>query len=276
LKYRIILCVTTKMQMPKQLPPEVEAGIVAMYVAGDSVKLIAQRYAVDVTTVSRLAKRFGVIRSKSEAQAVRAARDACGWDRVGKKGAFQSEKTGRWVPCDSAYEFARMAQLESNPDVVSWWRCSRRIDYKLGEASLVYVPDIEVFMVDGSVIVEEVKPAKMLRLPKNVAKFAAARIHFARLGILFDVVTEDQIGWKAIRHLDGMPLNGVPDEDRKQRRRDSALKHLHAMTPERRAAYNEQARIRESAKRAADREAYNRRMREYRASKKAARAAQQE
>lgn len=260
--------------MSKSLPPEVEAGIVEMYVACESIKSIAARHGVHVTTVSRVAGRLGVIRSKSESQAVRAAREACGWDRVGKKGAFQSTKSDRWFPCDSAYEFARMAQLDQDAEVVMWSRCARRIEYEFHGQHLVYVPDLEVVRVDGSVTVEEIKPAKMTGKAKNVAKAQAAELHLARLGIRYVVITEDQIGWKAIRNLDGMPMNGVSDEDRRQRRRDSSLKHLYAMSPAERAAYNERARIREAAKRAANREAYNSKAREYRAARKARTASQ--
>lgn len=254
--------------MSKRSRPEIEAGIAAMYLAGEPVSLIASQIGVHPTTVSRVAKRIGVIRTRSEGQAVRAAREAVGWGRIGKKGAVQSTKTGVWHPCDSAYEYARMHQLDGDPMVSHWKRCDRRIPYEHDGLSLLYVPDLEVTMADGSVRVEEIKPAKFLGRGKNPAKFNAAAQFLSKIGVSFLVVTEETIGWKTIRSLDGLGLNGVPDEERAQRRRDAALKHLHAMSPEKRAAYNEAARVREAAKRAANRDEYNRKAREYRAKKK--------
>lgn len=248
-------------------PPEIEAGVKSMYLAGESNSRIASVHGIHVTTVSRIAERFGILRTQSEGQAIRSAREATGWDRIGKKGAVQSVKTGKWYPCDSAYEYARMIQLDEDDSVSEWARCGVRIPYSVNGVLLLYVPDIEIKMADGSVRVEEVKPKKYISRGKNPAKFDAARKYFSPLGVQFTVVTEDEIGWKRIRQLDGMPLNGVPDEERAQRRRDAALRHLHSMTPDERAIYNEKARLREAAKRSANRDEYNRRAREYRAAR---------
>jgi hypothetical protein len=249
--------------MSKRTNPEIEAGVAAMYSAGDEIKKIASAHGVGVWVVSRIAKRLGILRTKSEGQAVRAARDMTGWSRIGKKGAVQSEKTGIWHPCDSAYEYARMLQLDRDPGVLHWKRCARRIPYVRSGVKSLYVPDIEVTMQDGSVRVEEIKPKKMLDRGSNPEKFEAAKRALSKDGVQFVVVTEDDIGWKEIRKLDGLGLNGVPDEERMQRARKRSLRHLHAMTPERRADYNEKARLREAAKRATNRDEYNRRAREY-------------
>lgn len=256
------------MRMSAKSRPEIESGVVFMYRAGEPVAQIAATHGIHIGTVSRIAKRFGILRTKSEGQAVRAAREAVGWARYGKKGAVQSIKTGIWHPCDSAYEYARMHQLDSDPLVKHWERCNRRIPYDCDGRRLLYVPDIEVTMMDGSIRIEEVKPGKFVARGRNPAKFDAAHRHLAQLNISFTVVTEQVIGWKVIRDLDGMGLNGVPDEERAQRRRKAAIKHLHSMSPEDRAAYNEAARLRESAKRAANRDEYNRKAREYRAIRK--------
>jgi hypothetical protein len=254
-------------------PPEIEAGVKSMYLTGEPNSRIASVHGIHVATVSKIAARLGILRTKSEGQATRSAREATGWDRVGKKGAVQSIKTGLWHPCDSAYEYARMIQLDEDDSVSEWKRCDIRIPYSANGVLALYVPDIEVRMVDGSVRVEEIKPKKYADRGKNPAKFEAARQYFSTLGIEFTVITEAEIGWKRIRQLDGMPLNGVPDEERAQRRRDAALRHLRAMTPEQRADYNEKARLREAAKRAANRDEYNRRAREYRAARLARNAA---
>lgn len=254
--------------MPRKITDEMRSGILAMYQNGHPNKLIADRYGINVTTVSRVAKRAGVLRSQSESQTVRANRECVGWSRIGKKGAFQSRKMNMWIPCDSSYEYARMAQLDEDPAIVSWCRCSRRIPYVLDGIRHTYIPDLEVVLSGGGIRVEEVKPERRVAEPRNQAKFSAAEAELAAKGIAFAVVTEREIGWKQIRNLDGMGLNFVPDEDRAKRRREAALRHLRAMSPEKRAEYNRKARIREAAKRAANREEYNRRAREYRRAKK--------
>lgn len=252
------------------------AGIAAMYLAGEPIERIASAHGVHVTTVSNVARRLGILRTNAESQAIRATRDAFGWSQIGKKGAVQSKKTGVWHPCDSAYEYARMLQLDELQAVASWKRCEHRIPYGYNGKQSLYVPDLEVVMIDGSIRVEEVKPIKFLDRGKNPAKFSAASAYFQRLEIEFVIITEEDIGWREIRNLDGMGLNGVPEEERAQRRRDAALRHLHAMSPEKRAAYNEAARIREAAKRAANREAYNRKAREYRVLRKQRQVAQRD
>lgn len=256
--------------MPKPIEKSVKSDVVAMYLSGEKLCLIASKHGINATTVSRIAKSAGVLRSQSEAQAVRAARDAVGFERFGKKGAVQSKKTGKWFAADSAYEYARMIQLDDDPTVLEWSRCDDRIPYRFDGVSKLYVPDLRVVRVGGSVSVEEIKPIKMACAPKNIAKFSAARAYYGPIGVCFLVITENDIGWSAIRALDGMPLNGVPDDERAAKRRAASLKVLHAMSPEKRAAYNLAAKEREAKKRASDRDAYNAKAREYRLKKKIA------
>lgn len=250
--------------MPKPLDKSVHDDVVNLYLAGEKLALIAVKHGINPTTVSRIAVAAGVGRTKSESQAVRATREAVGFERFGKKGAVQSKKNGKWFAADSSYEFVRMHQHDDDVEVIDWGRCEDRIQHRFGGACLFYVPDLRVVRSDGRIIIEEIKPSKMVLQAKNVAKFAAAIAFYGPIGIQFKVVTENEIGWSNIRSFDGVALYGVPDEERAAKRRAASLKVLHAMSPEKRAAYNLAAKERESKKRAQNRDAYNAQAREYR------------
>jgi hypothetical protein len=260
--------------VPTKIDKEVKEIALRMYLNGESNLTIASKCGIHLTTVSNIARAAGVIRSKAEGQAVRSAREAVGFDRFGKKGAVQSVKSGKWYASDSAYEFVRMHQLDSDSTVREWSRCQDRIPYQFGDKTRFYVPDLRVVAADGAITIEEIKPNKLVATEKNIAKFAAAKAHYASLGVAFQVVTEDQIGWFEIRRYDGVALHGVPDEERMQKRRDASMKVLNNMSHEKRAAYNLAAKIREAAKRSIDRDAYNAKAREYRAKRKAKKSPQ--
>lgn len=246
--------------------PEEKSGIVSMYLSGSAIKTIASNFGIGVGSVTQVVHGLGHLRTQSQSQAVRAARDCVGFERFGKKGAVQSTKSGKWFACDSAYEFARMLQLDKDDDVIEWSRCTDRIPYLFGGIEFTYAPDLTVIRASVGVVVEEIKPNKFLRIGRNSVKFDAAIRFYKGLGITFSVVTEDVIGIKNIRILDGAPLSYTPDEARKEKRRKAALDHLRRMTPEERAIYNQKAKLRESNKRARDRDGYNRTVRMRRAS----------
>lgn len=250
--------------MPKLLDISVHNDVIYLYLSGEKIASIAKKHGINPTTVSRIAASAGVLRTKSEAQAMRASREAVGFDRFGKKGAVQSKKSGEWFAADSAYEFVRMHQHDENPNVAVWARCEDRIPYEFEGNRLFYVPDIRVVEASGRIVVEEIKPIKMLQVAKNVAKFAAAKAFYTPIGIAFEIITENEIGWSNLRKFDGVALHGVPDEERAEKRRKASLKVLHSMSPEKRAAYNLAAKEREAKKREANRDAYNEKAREYR------------
>lgn len=258
--------------MRKTYTEETIEYVKKLYLDGLSHAEISRLSGVKTWTITRIAERTGVKRTKAESQAVRATRESVGFDRFGKKGAVQSKKNGKWHASDSAYEYVRMHQHDDDPDVSEWSRCNDRIPYKFDGQSFFYVPDIRLLMDNGKIIVEEVKPLKMVGHAKNIAKFAAAFAFYTPIGIQFRIVTEEDIGWKNIRRFDGMVLHGIPDEERAAKQRAASLKCLYAMSPEKRAAYNLAAKERESKKRAANRDAYNAQAREYRRLRKQAKA----
>lgn len=247
--------------------PEEKSGILSMYLSGDAIKTIASVFGIGVSSVTQVVHGAGHLRTKSQSQAVRASRECVGFERFGKKGAIQSTKSGKWFACDSAYEFVRMTQLDDDDDVIEWSRCTDRIPYIVDGVEFTYNPDLTVVRASSGVVVEEIKPNKLLSSGRNSIKFDAAINFYANSGITFSVVTEDVIGYKNIRMLDGIPLSHIPDDTQKEKRRKAALDHLHRMTPEKRAIYNQEAKLREAIKRAKDRDGYNKNAREKRAAK---------
>ena len=256
----------------RNLTPEQKSTALKLYKDGRGIKEIANTTGMHVATVTRIAKKAGIVRTVSEAQAVRAAREPIGRSDIGKKGAFHSEKNGTWFATDSHYEYARMNQLENDNDVISWRRCSDRIPYQYSGKSALYVPDIEVIRRDGSVSVEEIKPIKFVKDQKNQAKFEAAREFYGNAK-QFYVVTETEIGRKNIDCLADVGHSEIPLDERKRKRIESVNRYVAKKSPEERAAMNEAARLRELAKRRAmneeEREAYNKAARDRRAAKKA-------
>lgn len=107
---------------------------------------------------------------------------------------------------DSTFEAARLLQLQDDPSVKSVSRCRTRIKYSDAGIDRHYTPDFSVCFVDGSIVIEEVKPDRYVSSPINLAKFAAA---IARYGSLFKVVTEAEIGHKWLR----IGLSAVDEAD---------------------------------------------------------------
>lgn len=253
------------------LAKEQKEAALKQYESGERLDDIASAVGMHPSTISKLAKEAGISRSRSEAQAVRAARDPVGRAEIGKKGAFHSEKNNSWYPTDSHYEYARMHQLEGDDEVLSWKRCTDRIAYEFEGGKFLYVPDLEVTRRNSVVSVEEIKPAKFVTHPKNQAKFSAARKFYGNEKE-FHVVTETEIGRRNIDRLTDVGHSEVPIEVRKRRKVEAANRYMAKKTPEERAAVNEAARVRELAKRQAmspsEREAYNQAARERRAAKK--------
>lgn len=259
----------------RTLSPEQRSYLLELYAEGCAIKEISARVGVNVVTVARVAKEAGIVRSRSEAQAVRAQREgAVGASSRGKKAAFQSVKAGGWVAADSAYEYARMIQLEEDPDVAAWCRCADKIPYTYGGVERLYVPDFCVVRSDGAFI-EEVKPLKFVGSAVNLAKFSAAEAHYSKVGVAFKVVTEKDIGRSNIERYDGVPISLTPDAERNRKRVEATQRCYAKKTPEQKAEILRRAKEREAAKRAANREEYNRYARERRAKRAAELAAQE-
>jgi hypothetical protein len=88
----------------------------------------------------------------------------------------------------SSWELRRWKELDSDPRVATYGVQPLRIPYTF-EGSRNYVPDALITYIDGSVVLEEIKPRPLMARPKNQAKFAAARDYCSAKGWEFRVVS---------------------------------------------------------------------------------------
>lgn len=172
---------------------EVMSSAVNDYVQGMSLAAIAKKYGFGTSTIHRWVDEAGARQSRSERKAIYVAGRPIGHARLGKKGAFHTRKGDRWIATDSTYEYARLEQLDADPDVIDVGRCDIRIPYIFLGKQRTYIPDFTVTRVDG-IVVEEVKPLRWVNDPVVLAKASAAASYLNAMGIAYRVVSEEDIG----------------------------------------------------------------------------------
>ena len=99
-----------------------------------------------------------------------------------------TKKGGSFIT-KSSYETKYAEILEANPDVVRFTYEPFKIPYKVRGRKRNYIPDFLVEYTCGRQLLVEVKPAKLVGLPRNKAKFKAGENH----KIDFVVVTEEDL-----------------------------------------------------------------------------------
>lgn len=230
--------------------PEVQARMVSMYLGHHSISEIAAAEGLKPMKVrSLLLENDVVIRSRSEACAIRAAKTPCSNESRGRKGAFHSEKMNCWLATASCYEYARMLQLECDHQVAGFARSTDRIKYIMDGRIRHYTPDLEVTKVTGEVVVEEIKPLIFSGKREVQAKAAAASAFYATRGKRYAVITEEQIGANMIAlaaNYRASLSQAEAGELRAMRRRESSKQYMRR----KRAAHTptEQERMEHSAK----------------------------
>jgi hypothetical protein len=112
-----------------------------------------------------------------------------------KQGWYKSIKAGD-VYFRSSYELAYFKKLDASGEVVTYVSEPFLISYIYKGVRLKYVPDVLVTMTDGTTILVEVKPKKMMLLPKNIAKATAARRYCKRHLLQYITITEDDLDIK--------------------------------------------------------------------------------
>ncbi|MBT1070692.1 TnsA endonuclease N-terminal domain-containing protein [Pelotalea chapellei] len=104
---------------------------------------------------------------------------------------FPTIKFIRNMHIDHGLERARATILEMDPDVIIFWEQPFAIEYVDDEGHIrVLYPDFLVFRADGSVIVEEVKPASKAITPENESRFKIEEKVLMQHGFGFAVVTD--------------------------------------------------------------------------------------
>lgn len=98
-------------------------------------------------------------------------------------------KKGGSFTTKSSYETKYAEILEADPDVVRFTYEPFKIPYKVRGRKKNYIPDFLVEYACGRQLLVEVKPAKLVGLPRNKAKFKAGENH----KIDFVVITEEDL-----------------------------------------------------------------------------------
>lgn len=109
------------------------------------------------------------------------------------RGKFPSSKNGRMVAYEQLLEADALVLFEMSPFIRSYREQPERVYYPDGSRTRVYVPDFEVELLNGALVLIEVKPAKRLAAPELAHKFACVQQHMARLGRQFVILTDDAI-----------------------------------------------------------------------------------
>jgi hypothetical protein len=201
-------------------PLEVRDRAVALYRSGLSAKAAAKELGLKPFTVKEWLSRAGVIRTMSEAASLAVAKGQLrGFPR--QHLSWVSKKTGEVHVADSRYETARMAQLDADPSVAYWTRCSDQIEYVADSGRVRrYVPDLRVTAVDGSTWIEEVKPRFKLTDRSTQRKINAAVSFYRAREMEFRILTERDLAdtLRSIVAIPAKPYDGARARELRKRR----------------------------------------------------------
>lgn len=111
------------------------------------------------------------------------------------RGYFPSLKNGHPVAWESQLEGGLFRLLELSPFVLRYEAQPSRERIPMGNTFVDYVPDLRVFLENGSEWWIEVKPARKLSVLSVKQKLSAASIHFPATNRNFSVITEELI-WR--------------------------------------------------------------------------------
>lgn len=225
----------------------VKARVIELYLEGETRRAISARTGVAQSTIYRIVKESGAIRSQGDALALKAANRCPSSPVRGKQGAFHSKKMNRWIPTGSRYEYIRLFQLENDPSVIWFDRCADRIPYFLNGKARRYIPDFVVRYEDGSAFVEEVKPVRFSSHPTVLDKCAAATTYYKDTEFDYRMVTEAEIGQDVIDTFDWTGVAHLSEVERAKRKAERYRAYGRNMTPEQRQVKNATARQRKAA-----------------------------
>jgi transposase len=191
---------------------EKRAAAADLYKTGLGAFEIARKLGVTNHAIYGWLSDAGVeIRSKSEAQAFRAAQG-----RQPIRGVRSTIET-KWgsILTDSLFEAARLRQLEADDSVADVRRATESIPWGDGQR---YTPDLVVASKDGTVRVEEIKPAFQMERADVLAKAEAARLALGK-DISYRLVSTDDLasGFALLDPSKGIRFASDEDADRFKR-----------------------------------------------------------
>lgn len=118
------------------------------------------------------------------------------------RGSFPSVKAQRMVAFEQLLERDTLYLCDFAPQVVDIKEQPFKFHYTMGNKVRRYTPDYALTMVDGSILVVEVKPARSLAKPDIHEKLLYIRDAMQRQGHQFIVLSSDTI--RALHRLDNL------------------------------------------------------------------------
>ncbi|RST46973.1 TnsA endonuclease N-terminal domain-containing protein [Variovorax sp. DXTD-1] len=106
------------------------------------------------------------------------------------RGKFPSRKNGRMVHHEGLLELDAIYLFEASPAIDGYREQPTQIPYPDGDRVRRYTPDFEVRLIDGRVVLIEVKPTAALASAETAHKLARIADHMHRSGQPFVVLTE--------------------------------------------------------------------------------------
>lgn len=161
-----------------------------------------------VSRINKLKDTFGrpEIRKKISERVMKAILDNGGINpglTNSKKGYYFSSKSNLKIFHASFPELIAFKKLDAEENVLKYDRCRFFIEYYCEEKTSRYNPDIHIIYTDGVQEIIEVKMQWAMSLPKNQAKFVAAREYCRGRGWKFSVWTEKELGLLKSKRVDG-------------------------------------------------------------------------
>ena len=186
-------------------PDAVRNEAIRLYADGElSAADVGKQLGVSEPVVIRWVRSGGITRSPSDRMTVRNQQKG---DFIrGISVRYSSSKTGESSIASSSYEYVRMLQLESDPNVSYWSKKTDRVKWGDGRT---YIPDFYIEYSDGRKVVEEVKAYWAIDRDDVVAKASAAREFFGERGIDYRIVSEKDLGFDELRNFDYESIPGI-------------------------------------------------------------------
>lgn len=104
---------------------------------------------------------------------------------------YPSKKNRAQVQCESRLEFDAAMHFEFSTNIKRYREQPVRVTYRDREGEVrIYFPDFELTMTDGTIVHIEIKPSAKLRNAVLRARMEDIAEHYARLGLPFRIMTE--------------------------------------------------------------------------------------
>lgn len=122
--------------------------------------------------------------------------------------SYRSDKIPHKVSvCRSPIELKYFRELDNDPDVISYIPEPFKIPYSFENKHLNYIPDVLIHYTNGINKLVEVKVMNEVSLPKNIAKFHAAKEYAKNNGMIFKIIVR-----RAPASCSNLPVEGEYDD----------------------------------------------------------------